>query len=66
METLNYFKVLADNHNNLQVVTTEPQGSRKGNYGDVVLYKSATQSILSICVSSPSGTTWYGTTLDTL
>ncbi len=58
-----YFKVLYDNFNNLEVVTTNPDGSRNGRYGDLVVLLTGGNYYLEICMSSPDGTTWFGTQL---
>ena len=66
LEVRNYLKTLYDNGSNLEVVTTNPNGTRKGDYGDIVLYKGATQSVIEICISSPNGTIWQGISLDSI
>ena len=57
-DTRNYFRTLYNNYNNLEIVTTTPNGNRNGKRGDMVLYVGATQTVVSICVSSPNGTQW--------
>lgn len=56
-----YLKLLHNKIDNLKVVTGNPNGSVKGNYGDMLLY-SATGPIyyFTVNVSSPNGTTWKG------
>ena len=57
-ETRTYLRTLYTEHNNLEIVTSNPNGSRNGKRGDVLLYVGATQSVLTVCVSSPNGTSW--------
>lgn len=61
--TRKYLRTLYDNYNQLEIVTTNPNGSRNGRRGDMVLYVGATQSVVSICVSSPDGTQWLSSLL---
>lgn len=55
-----YFKILYDNHNKFEVVTTDPNGSRRGNYGDMVIYKDIVGGtwFICVCISTPNGTVW--------
>ena len=62
-ETRTYLKTLYNNHNNLEIVNTNPNGSRNGKRGDTLLYVGATQSVITICVSSPDGTQWLASPL---
>ena len=63
IQTRQYFKDIADNFNNLEVVTTNPDGSRRGKYGDVLLLYIGGSYYAEFCVSSPSGTVWLGVIL---
>ncbi len=56
-----YFKQIYDNLHRLQVVTTNPDGSRSGKRGDMVLLQTGGSSYLEI--NSDSGTTWRGVIL---
>ena len=47
----------------MEIVTSNPNGSRNGKRGDVLLYVGATQSVLTVCVSSPDGTQWLASPL---
>ena len=58
---LHYLKIIYDNHNRLEVVTSNPDGSRKGKKGDMVLLQTGGNSYLE--VNSDSNTTWLGTQL---
>jgi len=53
-----YFKEIYDNWNNLVVVTTSPDGSRRGDYGDIVFYNNS--GTFKLCVQSTEGggTVW--------
>ena len=62
-ETRTYLKTLYNHHNNMEIVTSNPNGSRNGKRGDVLLYVGATQSVLTVCVSSPDGTQWLSSPL---
>lgn len=55
-----YFKSIYDNHNNLEIVTINPDGSRTGRRGDIVLFNDSGTYYIEICVSSPTGTVWVG------
>lgn len=57
-DTSDYLQQLYNNFNNLQVVTTNPNGNRRGKYGDLVDYNNSGNHSVKICTSSPSGTTW--------
>ena len=61
-----YLKTIADNFNNLEIVTTNPDGNRTGKYGDVVLLNVSGTYYLEICVSSPTGLVWRGIQLQDL
>ena len=58
-----YLKTIADNFNNLEIVTTSPNGARTGDYGDMVLLVTGGNYYVEVCVSSPSGTVWKGIVL---
>ncbi len=58
-----YLKNIADNFNNIEWVTTNPDGSRLGKRGDVVILETGGNYYVEFCVSSPSGTTWRGIAL---
>lgn len=53
-----YLKILYLNHNNLEIITSDPNGNRKGNFGDIVIYNNSGTYYVEICVSEPSGTVW--------
>lgn len=53
-----YLQELYQNNNNLEVVTTDPNGNRIGNLGNLVAYNNSGTYTVKICTSSPSGTTW--------
>lgn len=55
-----YFREIYNNWNNLEAITTNPDGTRSGEYGDMVLLLSGGNYYVEICVSSPSGTVWRG------
>ena len=60
VEEQHYLKEIYNNWNNLEGTTTNPDGSRRGNYGDMLLLNSSGTYYLEICVSSPNGTVWVG------
>lgn len=41
VEELAYFRTIQRNFNNLVVVTSNPNGSRRGEQGDMILYNNA-------------------------
>lgn len=53
-----YLKTIADNFNNFEVVTIDPNGNRTGRYGDVVIYNNSGTYRFRVCTSSPTGTVW--------
>ena len=53
-----YFRQIYENFHRLQVVTTNPDGSRNGKKGDMVLLQTGGSSYLEI--NSDSSTTWLG------
>ena len=61
--TKEYLKTIADNWNKLEVVTSNPDGSRSGRLGEMILLNSSGTYYLEICTSSPDGTVWKGTQL---
>lgn len=61
-----YLKDLYDNHNLLGVVTTNPDGSRRGKLGQMVLFNDSGTYYLEICTSSGGGTQWRGAILANL
>lgn len=63
IQLMQYLKEISDNFNQLEVVTTNPDGSRLGNYGDIVLLITGGNYYVEICVSSPNGTVWRGVQL---
>ncbi len=58
-----YLKKIADNFNNLKVVTTNPDGTTTGKYGDMLLLVTGGNYYLEICVDTPTGTTFRGVQL---
>ena len=59
INTINtYLNNIYNNFNNLEIVTTDPNGNRTGRYGDIVIYNNGGVFTIKICVSSPSGTIW--------
>lgn len=57
-ETRNYIQNLYNNINNLLVVTSNPNGSRVGKKGDLVVYNNSGSFSLNVCTSAPTGTAW--------
>lgn len=45
-------------HNNHEILDTNPNGSRNGNRGDVVIYASGSVYYWGVCISNPNGTDW--------
>lgn len=58
--TYEYMRTVRNHLNRLDVVSTNPNGSRIGDYGDMVLFKSGANFYIEVCVSSPNGTSWKG------
>lgn len=58
---LHYFQQIYENLHRLQVVTVNPDGSRNGKKGDMILLQTGGSSYLEI--NSDSGTTWRGISL---
>lgn len=56
-----YFKQIYDNFHRLQVVSTDPDASRSGKKGDMVLYLTGGVGVL--CVNVDSATDWDCATL---
>ena len=55
---LHYFNQIYANFHRLQVVTTNPDGTRNGKKGDMILLQTGGSSYLEI--NSDSSTTWLG------
>ena len=54
-----YFQAIYRHHNNLVVVTSNPDGSRQGRLGDLIAYSNGGSYKLCVCTSTGSGgTTW--------
>lgn len=58
-----YLKTIYYKINLLETVTVNPDGSRQGRLGQMVLLNNSGTYYLEICVSSPDGTTWRGVAL---
>ena len=56
-----YLQELYDNYHRLEVVTTNPDGSRYGKKGDMLLLQTGGNSYLEI--NTDSSTTWLGVQL---
>lgn len=54
----NFDNAMYTHFNQLQVVTTDPNGNRLGNIGDMVMYKNGSTYTPKIEITSPSGTVW--------
>lgn len=54
-----YLQHIDDNFNNLPVTTTDPDGTKPGKVGDMVLYNNSNIFSLQICTSA-SASTWIG------
>ena len=61
-ETLLYLRKIAEEWQNLEVVTTNPDGSRVGRIGDMLLLSTGGNFYLEVNVSTGAsgGTTWLG------
>ena len=57
-----YFKQIYDNFHRLQVVSSDPDGSRAGKKGDMVLYLTGGVGVL--CINMDSVTDWDCETLE--
>jgi hypothetical protein len=64
VEEQNFDREIYDNWGLLEVVTENPDGTRKGRLGEVVIYNLTGTYYLEICVSSPNGTVWVGKQLE--
>ena len=58
---LHYFTQIYNNFHRLQVVTTNPDGTRNGKTGDMILLQTGGTSYLEI--NTNSSTTWRGVAL---
>jgi hypothetical protein len=56
-----YFKEIYDNFHRLEVTTTNPDGSRNGKKGDMLLSQTGGKHYLEI--NTNSSTTWHGVEL---
>lgn len=63
-DNYNYNNILFNHFNTLQVTTTNPNGNRQGNIGDMVIYQ-ATGNVykFEVQVVSPIGKSWQGVNL---
>lgn len=59
-----YFQKIYDNLHRLEVVTTNPDGSRNGKKGDMLLLNSG--EIYYLEINTNSGTVWSGIQLQNL
>ena len=57
-----YFRQIYDNFHRLQVVSSDPDGSRAGKKGDMVLYLTGGVGVL--CINMDSVTDWDCETLE--
>ena len=62
-ELANYLSQIYSNSNNLTIVTSDPNNSRQGTYGDMVIYNNAGTYYFEICTSNPNGKTWKKVTV---
>ncbi len=60
-ELQHYLRSIYENFHRLQVVTTNPDGSRRGKKGDMVLLQTGGNHYLEI--NTDSSTTWHGVQL---
>jgi hypothetical protein len=63
IEEQQFWRSIEERWNTLDVVTANPDGSRRGKYGEMVLLNNSGTYYIEICVSSPSGTVWRGAQL---
>ena len=56
VEELRYLKAIHHQHNNLVVVTSNPNGSRNGRVGDAILYNNG--GSWKACYNIDGSTTW--------
>lgn len=63
VEEQHYLRSIYENHNKLEIVTSNPDGSRTGKRGDILLFNDSETYYLEICISSPTGTVWKGVAL---
>ena len=63
IEQINFNNDIHRNWNNLEITTTNPDGSRTGRRGDILLLNDSGTYYLEVCVSSPTGTVWNGSAL---
>lgn len=64
-EIADYLRRISDNWMNLPSVTTNPNGSQQGRYGDIVLLSTGGNYYLEVCISTgpTGGTSWRGVQL---
>jgi hypothetical protein len=53
-----FYRDIYNNWNNIEVTTTNPNGSRRGEYGDIVFYNNSGTYKLCVQTTSGGGTTW--------
>jgi hypothetical protein len=53
-----YLQTLYNQHNILEVTSTNPNGSRRGNNGEVITFSSGGTVYIGVCTSTPSGYNW--------
>ncbi len=58
IQTQQYLGDIYSNLNKLDFVDLDPNGSRIGHYGDMVIYNNSGVYTVKVCTSEPSGTTW--------
>ena len=63
IEQINFNNDIHSNWQNLEIVTSTPNGSRTGRRGDILLLNNSGTYYLEVCVSSPTGTVWHGIVL---
>jgi hypothetical protein len=53
-----FLQSVYDNFNNLEVVESSPNGSRNGDYGDIIFYNNSGTWKLCVQTTEQGGTTW--------
>ena len=49
-----YLNHIRDNHNNLRVTTTDPDGTTPGKVGDIILFNNSGTFSLQVCTDAQS------------